>query len=255
MMKALNKDIKWRIDNKNIFICGCKLLRDLFLPKKYLMVVKKFSQGVSEDVLNKEEFKLFSDLNKLNMLAILNIRPLDKKNFQEAIKVLDKELGINRVRDVFFLERKFKEFPIFFRGIFLGEDLAGVIFGFPREDYLLISEIAIKSKFQKRGFGENLVKDFEKCAKKEGYHKINVGSEDKVLNFYSKLGYEPFLLIQFEKEKYNVKDFSMKVIREGNFGGKYFIEVKVKDFSKFILDLLRKMFPLAHFQYIFTKNL
>ncbi len=118
-----------------------------------------------------------------------------------------------------------------------------------------MSELAIDSKFQKRGFGKRLVEKFERVAK-EKYNRINVGAEDKAINFYSNIGYKPFLLIQFKSKDYSNNDFNnFAIIRKYDFGGYLTIESKVIRYNLEILNKLRKKYPKAYFQYIFTKNI
>ena len=194
----------------------------------------------------------------MKILYKLEFRKIKLKEFDDAINILDNELGEKRVRSSKFLYRKFKEFPKFFLGIFLDNELIGVIFGFPREDYLLISELAIDRRFQERGFGKLLVKEFEKVAKENKYYKINVGSEDKSIYFYeSLLGYKPFLLIQFEKGDCSEEDFNkFKIIRIYNYNkNNTAIEVKITNCNLKLINQLRKKFPKAYFQYIFTKQI
>jgi len=187
----------------------------------------------------------------MTLLSELKTMSLKEKNFERAMNILDNELGKERVRDSIFLHNKFKEFPQFFIGIFLGKDLVGVICGFPREDYLLISEIAVDSRFHGRGFGKRLVKTFEERAKIK-YNKINVGAQDKVIDFYDSLGYKPFLLIQFKKEDHPLSEFKYLKIIKSSPG---IIEAEVKNCNIKILEKLRKKYPKANFQYIFTKEL
>lgn len=182
------------------------------------------------------------------------IKKLNKKTFQEAIKILDSELGKKRVRSSKFLYQKFKKYPEFFMGLFLDRELIGVITGFPREDYLLISELAIDSKFHKRGFGKKLVLEFEKEAKKKNYKKINVGAKDNEIKFYLALNYSPFLLIQFKEKTYKIKDFpylDFQSIKQ--YDNIIALEIKIKEIDEIKLKRLRKKFPQANFQYIFTK--
>jgi hypothetical protein len=98
-----------------------------------------------------------------------------------------------------------------------------------------------------------LVEEFEKIAKKK-FKKINVGAEDKVLGFYSALGYKPFLLIQFKPKDYSYKDFNkFNVIRKYRFNEYPTIEVKVRGYNLKNLNRLMKKYPKAYFQYIFSK--
>lgn len=253
-MQTLNKHVRWRKDRKDIFICDCKRLIDLKLPLKYESFMKNLDKGIEKNNLIKEEKKVFSDLEKMKLLSNLEIRQIKPKEFNDAIKILDNELGKERVRSKNYLSKKFREFPEFFIGVFLNEEIIGVIGGFPRDDYLLISELAIDSKFQKRGFGKKLVEYFEQIAKRK-YNKINVGAEDKAINFYSALKYKPFLLIQFKKEDYN-KDFdNFNIIRKYKFNEYITMDIGVQNFNIRYLERLRKKYPKAYFQYIFTKKL
>ena len=131
----------------------------------------------------------------------------------------------------------------------------GLICGFPREDYLLISALAVKARFHNRGFGQRLVNVFEKVAK-DKYHKINVGAVDNSIYFYESLGYCPFLLIQFRKGDYSESDFTgLKIMKEKEYGKNIAIEVKVEKCDLQVLSNLRKKYPNAWFQYIFTKQI
>ncbi|MFH1917803.1 MAG: GNAT family N-acetyltransferase [Nanoarchaeota archaeon] len=209
-------------------------------------------------VINKAKFldiygqlkKVKKDFEKLKMIGNLEIRQIRKNEFKKAMEILSDELKV-RVRDNNFLSQKFKEFPQFFIGVFLDNELIGIISGFPRDDYLLISELAIDSKFQGRGFGKRLVKYFEEIAKKN-YNKINVGVQDETIGFYKGLKYKYFLLIQYKKEDYSLGDFSdFKII---NYNPES-IEVQIEDCNQAHIEKLRKKYSKANFQYIFTKDL
>ncbi len=185
----------------------------------------------------------------------LEIRRIKPKEFNKAIKILDNELGKKRIRSKNYLSKKFKKFPEFFIGIFFDKKIVGVIGGFPREDYLLMSELAVDSKFQGKSFGKKLVEQFEKIAK-ERYNQIRVGAEDKVLGFYFALGYKPFLLIQFKPKDYSYEDFNkFKIIRKYEFNKYKTIETKITKYNLGLLNKLRKKYPKAYFQYIFTKKI
>jgi GNAT superfamily N-acetyltransferase len=186
----------------------------------------------------------------MNFLTDLKIKTLSSQDFPSAMEILDNELGKNRVRSYDFLERKFKENSNYFIGIYIDNTLVGVIFGFPREDYLLMSEIAIDSRFQGRGFGEKLVKEFEKKGF-EKYNKINAGALDDAIEFYKKIKYKPFLLVQFEKGTYTKEDFSEFKI---NSIKEYGIELDITKCNLIELNKLRKKYPKASLQYIFTKS-
>jgi len=249
MIQTLNKHVKWRRDNQVILICDCKRLIDLKISPKYASFMKKISSGINKKELNEIERKIFSDFEKMKFLSKLQVKKLEEKYFQKAMNILDNELKL-RIRDDKFLFEKFKKFPEFFIGIFLDSELIGVICGFPREDYLLISEIAIDSRFSKRGFGKKLVEGFEEVAFKK-YNKINVGAQDNAVYFYNSLLYKPFLLIQFKKQDYNLNDFkNLKIINNSQNTN----EVKVEKIDLKKIEKLRKNYPKANFQYIFTKS-
>jgi ribosomal protein S18 acetylase RimI-like enzyme len=193
----------------------------------------------------------------MKLLSKLEIKQIQEKEFKDTIKLLNIELGKDRVRSEEFLYKKFKQFPQLFIGIFLDNELMGIICGFPREDYLLISELAIDFRFQKRGFGKRLVEEFEKQANKR-YNQINVGAEDNAVKFYeSLLGYKPLLLIQFEKKNYSDESFdNFDIIKKYDFDEKNrAIEVITKKADINLLSKLRKKYPKAWFQYIFIKKL
>lgn len=257
-MQTLNKHIRWRVEKKEILICDCKRLIDLKLPLEYILFMDKLERGLEKEKLNEnEEKKVFSDFEKMKLLSNLEIRQIKPKDFDDAIKILDEELGRERVRDKKFLFEKFKEYPKLFIGIFLDKEIIGVICGFPRENYLLISELAVNSKFQKRGFGKRLVEYFEQIARRK-YDKINVGAKNSAIGFYESLPeYKPILLIQFQKKSYSEKDFdNVDIIKKYDFDeNNKAIEIKVETIDLKYLEQLRKKYPKAWFQYIFTKEL
>ena len=254
MIRTLKKQVKWRKDKQALFICDCKRLIDLKMPLKFEDIIKNIEIGINEEELNNKEKLLLSDFKKLNMVSNLEIRQIKNKEFSKAMKILDEELK-TRVRNRVFLLKKFKEFTQFFIGAFLDNELIGIICGFPREDYLLISELAINSKFQGRGFGKRLVETFERIADYE-YKKINVGAEDDAISFYMPLSYKPFLLIQYKKGDYSLKDFKeMNIIRNNEEKNQVAIEVKINKVDLNYLRRLRKEYSKAYFQYIFTKKL
>jgi ribosomal protein S18 acetylase RimI-like enzyme len=257
MIQTLNKHVRWRVEKKEILICDCKRLIDLKLPLEYISFMNKLERGVDREKLNEKEKKVFSDFEKMKLLSNLEIRQITPKEFDYAMDIFDEELGKDRGIKREFLHKKFKEIPKFFIGIFLGDRLIGAICGFPREDYLPISKIAIISRFQNRNFGRKLVERFEEIARKQ-YDKINVGAEDRAIGFYESLPrYKPFLLIQFEKKNYSDENFNkFDIIKKYDFDkNNRAIEVKIKKVDLKYLEKLRKKYPKAWFQYIFTKQL
>ena len=193
----------------------------------------------------------------MKLIPKLIIRRIRKEEFNQAIKIFDNELGKDKGIKNDILYQKFKEFPEFFIGAFLDNEMVGVICGFPRPDYLSMSKMAIKPVFQNRSFGSRLVVAFEKIAKGK-YNKINVGALDKSLYFYKSLsGYKPFLCIQFKVGDYSKEDFNdFRIIKEYNFDSKNLvIEADINECNLNLLNKLRKKYPKAHFQYIFTKEI
>lgn len=217
-MKTLNKHVKWRKE-KEILICDCKRMIDLKIPAKYEKEMIKLERG--EDI----DKKLFSDLEKLGLLVDLEIKQIDSS--KELFKLFDKFLK-DRTRTNNFIEKMLKKYPKFFLGVYLNNELIGAICGFYREDYIVISELAIDSKFRQRGFATLLVKEFEKNADKE----IRVGSMDESVDFYKNLGYESYLFVQKDNEHFDVKH-----------------EPDIEKITKW-----RKLCPSLCFQYIFKKN-
>jgi len=249
MIKTLNKHVRWRKDKNKILICDCKRLIDLKMPFEFESVIKKIERGINQNKLDNKEKLLFSDFEKLKMISNLEIRQIRKNEFQKAMAILSNELKV-RVRNDNFLSQKLEEFPQFFIGVFLDNELIGIICGFPREDYLLISELAIDSKFQRRGFGKRLVEYFENIAKKD-YKKINVGAQDKTIEFYKSLEYNPFLFIQYKKGDYSLGNFSnFKIINHNSES----IKVQIEECDQEHIKKLRKKYPKANFQYIFYKR-
>lgn len=190
----------------------------------------------------------------------LKIRGLKSDEFQKAMELLDKELK-DRVRIDEFLLDKFSKFPEFFIGAFLDNRIVGVICGFPRENYLLIDEIAVDSGFQRRGAGKRLIEEFEKNANGR-YKEIRVGTLDNAIGFYESLvDYKPFLLVQYKnyrKDRKNEKeDFAeLEILKEWeDEAGHEILEIRVGKADLDLLDRLREKYPKAIFQYIFTKSI
>lgn len=251
-MKTLKKQIKWRMDKRALFICDCKNLKNLKLDIEHEQFLKLLSKGVNSNELTKNHKIIYSEFEKLGYLTNLETKTIPPEDFDSAMIILDNELGENRVRSKEFLKEKYKEFKEYFIGLYLDKELVGVICGFPREDYLLMSEIAIDFKFQKRGFGKLIAKRFEEVGFAK-YNKIQVGADDDAVHFYKSLNYSPFLLVQFDKGTYSKEDFSGFKIKSVRDWG---IELEVEICSIKEINELRKKYPKAYLQYIFIyKNL
>jgi GNAT superfamily N-acetyltransferase len=253
-MKTMGKHVKWRKDNGYVFVCDCKRLLDFKLPLRYARFMEKLSSGVEPGKLSKTEALTFSDLEKTGLLADLEARPLVGKDFPAAMKLLKDTLGDKMTRTPRFLKQKHREFPDLFIGLFLGGDIIGFICGFPRDDYILLSEIAVDRRFRHRGFATLLARAFEKAASRlHAVKEIRVGAQDDAVPFYVSLGYKPFLLIQFPKGRYNEKDFKtnrLRILRSSP-GIVEAVVTGKPDMRK--IAGLRKELPKASFQYIFTK--
>ncbi len=253
-MYTLNKHVRWRKDRNNILICDCKKLVDLKIPLDFEKTMEKIERGIEGKDLEDKEKVLLKDFENLKLLANLEFRSIRRDEFNLAMNLLDKELEI-RVRGNKFLFEKFKKFGELFIGVFLDNEIIGLICGFPREDYVLISEISVDERFKNRGFGKRLVKIFEKKALKFG-NKIKVGAIDNAINFYESLNYKPFLLIQFKKSDYLPENFKhFKILKERDYNDDVNLDVKIEKLDLRVIGNLRKKYPRVSFQYIFTKNL
>ena len=250
MIKTLKKQVKWRKDKNYLFICDCKNLIDLKLSLEHEHFLEKLFQGITFEELNEIEKLIFLEFDKMNLLTNIEIKKLPLEDFYLAMNILDNEIGKDRVRNFDFLKKKFLEFSNYFIGIYLGKEIVGIVCGFPREDYLLMSELAVDCRFQRRKFGRGLVKEFDKIGFKK-FNKINAGASDTAIEFYKSLGYKPFLLVQFEKGIYNKKDFSnFEILNIKEYG----FELKIKECNINELNKLRKNYPKANLQYIFVKK-
>jgi len=178
------------------------------------------------------------------------IRRIKPAEFDPAMDILEKELGDGMGRTRKELKKTFNKTPEFFIGAFIDDKIEGIICGFPREDYLLMSEIAVYSQFQKHHFGKKLMEEFEKKAF-EKYNKIKLISKDDVKGFYFGLGFTPSIFIQFEDKIYTPKDFeNEKIISMKRYG----VELTSENCSEKELATFREKYPLANMQYLFTKE-
>ena len=109
MIRILKKQVKWRKDRKALFICDCKRLIDLKLSFEYESFLKKLSYGLNPIKLAGEEYLIFLEFEKMDLLDDLKINQLPKEDFYLSMRILDNELGKNRVRDSNFLKEKFNE--------------------------------------------------------------------------------------------------------------------------------------------------
>lgn len=263
-MKTLSKHVKYRAEKESIFICNCKELIDLKVDNKYLPFFDRLNKGIEEKDLDNQEKQLLKELSKLKLLSELKFKKLEYKKYEEVWNFLEKYLFLesnmkDRPRSYDFLLDKLKENQDFFIGLFMDNELIGVIQGFPREDYFLMSEIAVSKKFRSRGFGALLVNEFEKRAKQKKFKKIKAGAQNNAVNFYKKLGYIPSILIQINK-KDKIKDFEKlikkyKIMSLKEIDDNIIIEIGYQKLDISFLDELKKEFNAFSTQYIFTKYL
>lgn len=255
-MITLSKHTKFREEEEDVFLCQCKDMVDFRVEHKYLELLKKLSAYVEETELSAEEKEFVAELRKARMLSDICLRTISEQEFDKADELLVKYLYTKkRPRSYDFLKDQFRQFPQFFIGLFVGDELVGVIQGFPREDYLLISEIALKPQFRNKGFGRLLLIEFERRAKTEKYQKICVGAEDKAIGFYKKAGYKPFLMAQIEKNIGKSKPTLSKyqLIKKYVDNNYDIYELVAEQDTIEYLEEAKKDFKTPHCQFIFYK--
>ena len=219
---------------KEIFICDCKRLIDYKIPFVYENFIKKLSGGIDEKELEGEEQDLFNDLKNVKLITDICYRRIMKREFRIAFNFMFNNLE-RMQRNEKFLYDKYLEDKNFFICAFFEKNIVGAIFGFERDEKLIISELAVSPAFQRRGIARRLVELFEKKAIERGHKKINVGARDNALEFYKGLpGYKPFILKQYCREAE---------------------EIKVEKADLNLLNEKRKADSLATFQFIFSKKL
>jgi len=193
------------------------------------------------------------------------VRPISVDEYFLADNFLEKHLyriyNGNRPRSYEFLLDKLRENPELFLGLYLDNELIGVIEGFPRDDYLLLSEIAVDIRFRHRGFGTLLLREFENAAKRLNYSKIKLGAQDDAVSLYLKNNYFPTLLIQISDSKSEYKtvmDYlnknNIRVLDEKRLDKVVAIELIVKKIDFELLERFKKLFNPISIQYLFTKN-
>lgn len=76
-------------------------------------------------------------------------------------------------------------------GAWVGDHIAGILMGSTNFSGVAFLEwLMIDLKYQKKGAGTFLVREFEKIMKEKGQHAIHLWSEDKNRAYYEKLGYK-----------------------------------------------------------------
>jgi len=78
-------------------------------------------------------------------------------------------------------------------GCYKQQELIGIAHGFVKKNMVILSGIAVKHEYWKKGIGAKLLSFFEKQAKKTGKKKITIGAANfpiDVVGFYEKSGYK-----------------------------------------------------------------
>ncbi len=264
-MLALSNHLKFREEKDSIFLVDCKRLRDFKLGKEFLPVLNKFKSGFyPSDIKSVEEKSLFRDIKKIRGFVSFSIKPLVSAEYKSVYLFIQKTLFSNKEilqpRTYRFLLSKLKKHNSFFLGAYIGKTLVGIIQGFPREDYLLLSELAVVKEFRGRNFGRLLVQAFEKQAVKKDFKKIKLGAQDESIDFYKKQGYAPSILIQTRKKNSKtrlgqlLKKYKPISIKENKDIMIIELECPKKNTPLEVLDKLKKEFNAFSTQYLFTKK-
>jgi len=261
---TFSKHVKFREEKDNILICDCKNLKDFKLKLEFDKFLKKVNSGISEnELLDNLEILLFQDFHSSKLLAELTVRAISTEEYPSADALLEKQLyqhlsNGKRPRSYDFLLDKLNKNPELFLGLYLDSELIGVIQGFPRDDYLLLSEIAVDIRFRSRGFGSLLIQSFENTAKILGYKKIKLGAQDYATNLYLKNHYTPSLFIQVKEDQKEavINTFSKEdIIDISSYDSIIGIELKVDAIDiEYLHDIEKKFRPIS-IQYLFTKYL
>jgi len=259
---TFSKHIKFRKEADCLLICDCKLLRDFKVDLAFENFIHAVHKGIKERTTNTAREKLLlKDFHSMHMLSTITIKSILPDEFPQADVFMEKHLYHGkRPRTYEFLLEKCRENPTLFLALYIDKELAGVVQGFPRDDYVLMSELAVDIRFQKRSLGTQLARAFEKNAKKLHYKKIKLGAEDKAISFYTSLGYNPSLFMQVPEEK---KDEVISTLKEdkqeildvrivNHLAG---IELAVDSIDQTKLDYLKKKFTPVSAQFLFTKYL
>src|SRR3989338_843144 len=74
-MKTFSKHVKYRVENKEIFICFCKELLDFKIDIKYLPLIQNIQRGLNTEILDNNDKILIEELNRFGGLIELQIKP------------------------------------------------------------------------------------------------------------------------------------------------------------------------------------
>ena len=120
--------------------------------------------------------------------------------FKSGVKDLFPEysVSVKAMNEIFrkkfsksLFEQRIREKSMIILIAFKGKDPAGfLVAGSSSGGMSLVVWLAVITAFQKMGIGSLLLKEYEKIAKKQGVHKINLWTYKRNLSFYKKNGYK-----------------------------------------------------------------
>jgi len=90
-----------------------------------------------------------------------------------------------------YVKRDYSKNKNLYVGCYKGQELIGIAHGFVREKEVILSGIAVKYEYWKKGIGKKLLRFFEKQVKKLKIKKISTGAAKNVVKFYARSGYKP----------------------------------------------------------------
>ncbi|XMB86760.1 GNAT family N-acetyltransferase [Mycoplasmatota bacterium WC44] len=125
-----------------------------------------------------------------------------------------------------------------------------------------IGLIAVKKEFRGMGIGELLIKSTEDICNQKGIVKLNLGARPYSIDFYSKIGYSPTLMVQIfdfetienvKKVNENYKNFS--VINEYKDVAYGYIFFEIDEVDVEIIKHFEDKLDVCQVLYVFTKDI
>lgn len=192
---------------------------------------------------------------------------IDYENPNYSAKKLSKSLHFKkkwtRGRSYSYEKNKWFKLPTLVIGCYDKQRLIGFCTGSKRKglDSVILNSIAVKTKYQRHGWGSKILHFFENEAKKLGERKVSVGSAGGyVERFFLKNGFYPhsfFVRIRRNKVPKNYKEKGFTII--GERGNKYvkilFIEIKNKEYNPKNKDFIKEEYNAYEVGCIFEKIL
>ncbi len=172
------------------------------------------------------------------------------------------KLSSNHPRNEGYYIKQFKTAPDLLLAAYIGHQLIGVILGGLEKKRVLIGEFYIDSKYQKRGFGSQMLYEMEVNVLRHGIRHIYLGADPKAEDFYLKNNYLPELFVQLntngsESEVDNlIKQYSDHPIiwRQDDIDGSKVI-FQTKGLDKKFESSIARTCPEANIIYLFVKDL